>query len=131
MSLHLDGPRAGHYIADEVSVELSRRVGVIASGSGVVKAGTVLAIDSTSGEFVPLNPGGSNDTDKAVGILYETVDATSGDETCVVSVALTAVNDAELTWPTGISDEDKATAIAELRALDIAVLAGDSYISGS
>lgn len=126
-----EGPRAGNYIADEVSVNLSRKQGVMASGSGVVLAGTVVAILTASGKYVPLDPAADTGAEDAAGVLYDTVDATSADQDCVVSAALTAVNASEIIWPDGISDGDKATAIGQLESRQITVLAADPITSGS
>ena len=125
MTVFTEGPRAGFYIADEVSVNLSRKEIVVSSGSGVVLAGTVLM--ASSDEFVPLT-GGST---AAVGILFDTVDATDADQRAVMTADLTAVNGSELIWPAGYSPENKATATAALEALGITVLAADPIPSGS
>lgn len=127
-----EGTRAGGYIADEVSVNLSRKQGVMASGSGVVLAGTVLGLVAATGKYVPLDPeASSTGAEDAAGVLFDTVDATSGDVDCVVSAALTAVNASEIVWPDGISDGDKNTAIDQLEARQITVLAADTISSGS
>ena len=120
-----EGPRAGHYIADEVSVSRSRKQGVISSGSGVVKAGTVLM--ESGDEHVPLTSGST----AAAAILFDTVDATDADQDAVLTAALTAVNASEIIWPDGYSDGNKKTAIAALEARQITVLAADPITSGS
>ena len=127
----IEGVRAGGYIADEVSVNLSRKQVVVAAGAGIVQAGTVMAVNSTSGKYVPLAPGGANDTDDAAGVLFDTVDATDADADAVVSAALTAVNASEIIWPDAITDNQKAAAIAQLEVRQITVLAADPITSGS
>lgn len=131
MSEFTESPRAGNYIADEVSVNLSRKQGVMASGSGEVIAGTVVGIVTATSKYAPLDTEASDGSEDAAGVLYDTVDATSADADCVVSAALTAVNASEIIWPDGISDGDKNTAIAALEARQITVLAADSIPSGS
>lgn len=130
-TIFTEGPRAGGYIADEVSVNLSRKEGVMASGGGVVEAGTVVGIVTASGKYAPLDTEASDGSEDAAGVLFDTVDATSADADCVVSAALTAVNASEIIWPDGISDGDKNTAIAALEARQITVLAADTITSGS
>ena len=120
-----EGVRAGAYIADEVSVNLSRKQGVISSGSGIVKAGTVLM--ESGDEHVPLTSGST----AAAAILFDTVDATDADQDAVLTAALTAVNASEIIWPTGYSDGNKNAAIAALEARQITVLAADPITSGS
>ncbi|HVI60125.1 MAG TPA: head decoration protein [Luteimonas sp.] len=126
-----EGVRAGGYIADEVSVNLSRKQGVMASGSGVVLAGTVVGIVTATGKYAPLDTEAGTGIEDAAGVLFDTVDATSADQDCVVSAALTAVNASEIIWPDGISDGDKNTAIGQLEARQITVLAADPINSGS
>lgn len=124
MTVFTEEPRAGAYIADEVSVNLSRKQGVIASGSGRVPAGHVLAVSGD--KYVPFD--GSN---TAAAILFDTVDATDADADCVVSATLTAVNESEIVWPEGVTDAQKATATAALEAVGITVLAADIITPGS
>lgn len=131
MNVLYEGTRAGAYIADEVSVNLSRKQGVMASGAGVVMAGTVVAIVTATGKYVPLDTEADTGAEDAAGVLFDTVDATSADVDCVVSAALTAVNASEIVWPDGISDGDKTAAIAQLEARQITVLAADPITSGS
>lgn len=122
-----EGVRAGAYIADEVSVNLSRRQVVVPAGVGIVLAGTVVMAGANAGEVEPL---GASDTD-AAGVLFATVDATDEDQDAVISAALTAVNASEIIWPDGYSDGNKATAIAALEARQITVLAADPINVGS
>lgn len=129
MTVFTEAARAGNYIADEVSINLSRRQGVLASGSGVCLAGRVLAV--VGGKYVPFDHAGDDGSEDAVAVLFDRIDATAADADCVVTADLTAVNGSELIWSAGIGDVAKAAAIAQLEALGITVLAADPIPSGS
>lgn len=127
-----EGPHAGNYIADEVSINLSRAPIVVASGAGVVLPGTVLGRITATGKYVPMpavaatTPDGS---ETAAAILFDRVDATSADANAVATTTLTAVNAGDLIWPDGITENAKATAIATLEALQIRVLPAATTLS--
>lgn len=122
MATFTEGPRTGGYIADEPSINLARRVVRIATGQGVLVPGQVLAKLTSSGEYVKLNPDADTGAQVARAILYEGVDATSAAVDAVVTFALTAVNEAELVWPNGISAQQKAAAVSALSGHHIEVL---------
>jgi len=122
MSILTEGPRTGAYIADEASINLSRKVVVIASGEGKLAPGTVLGKVTSSGEYAALDHNASDGSQIAAAVLFDAVDATSAAVEAVVSAALTAVNESELIWPAGINSGEKASAIAALSAHHIEVL---------
>ena len=118
--------RPGCYIADEVSVNLSRAIATIAAGSGVLVAGTVLGKIGATAEFAPFDPTAADGSETAAAILYAGVDATdAAEDGAVISKTMTAVNAAELTWPEGLTDEALAAAIASLEERQITVLPAD------
>ncbi len=117
-----EGPRAGAYIADEASINLSRRVVTIAAGSGVLEPGTVLGKITSSGKYGPLLLSGSTGQQVAAAIAFDHVDASDADAQVVASVALTGVNESELIWPDGAGDGDIDSATAALAAHHIVVL---------
>lgn len=65
---------------------ISRDKITIASGAGIVKAGTVLGKITASGKYVPSNVSASDGSQNACAVSLVQVDATSGD---VVTSALT------------------------------------------
>jgi hypothetical protein len=67
------------WIVSEANGYQSRTQGVVASGSGILKSGTVMAIVTASGKYKPYAPGASDGTQNAVALLYDDVDATSAD----------------------------------------------------
>lgn len=122
MNVFHEAPHAGAYIAEEVSVNLSRRVVEIASGAGKLAPGTVLGKVTSSGQYVQFDPEADDGSQTACAILFDHVDATKQDVQAVVTVTLTAVNESELIWPEGISGQQLAAAINQLREADIVVL---------
>ncbi len=118
MSL-IEGKNPGEYLVHEESCELSRDKIVLASG--VLVDGTVLGKITTSGKYVILTPSASNGSQVAAGILRGNTDATSGDKDAIIHNALAKVRDENLTWPAGITDNQKTTAIGQLAALHIKV----------
>lgn len=116
-------PRAGCYIAKpEVDINLSRRVIVIASGAGILQAGTVLGKVTSSGKYVQHDQDADTGQQVAAAILFDEVDATSADVEAVATTALTAANESELVWQSDIDASEKAAAVAALATHDIAVL---------
>lgn len=76
-------PAPGSFVlGGEANAWRSRDAVTIAAGQGVLKAGTVLGKVTANGKFVasPLNSGsGVEGSETAIGILWQTVDATDHD----------------------------------------------------
>lgn len=111
----------GGYLASESSGTRSREHGVLAAGDHL--PGTVLALNG-DGKYVQLAPGASDGTETAVAILYAHTDASEGEQSCVVNVRDCEVNRAELTWPDGITTQQKDTAVSQLAVAGIIVRPG-------
>lgn len=106
-------------------------VGVAFSGGGLsftladgatdfaVGDGFDITVAEGSGKYVELDPAGTDGSQIAAGILFDNVDATGADTAGVAIVRLAEVNAAELTWPDGITDPQKATATAQLAAASV------------
>ena len=62
-----------------------------------------------------LNPSASDGSDVPSGILYDAVDASAADVEGVKVARDAEVNGAEITWPSGITAQEKTDAIASLR----------------
>ncbi|MCP4683388.1 MAG: head decoration protein [Desulfobacterales bacterium] len=92
--------------------------GVLSGGSHV--SGTVVGIVTASGKKVQLAPAASDGSEAAAAILYGDVDASEGDEPAVFMEHGEAIEH-YLTWPDGITENQKAAAIVELKALGIFV----------
>lgn len=91
----------------------------VASGENL-KAGAVYAL--VGGKAVALDPTDiSYGADAPAGILFDATDATLAEKAAAAVVRDAEVNSNELVWPTGISANDKATAVTALAALGILV----------
>jgi hypothetical protein len=87
--------------------------------------GDVVTVEVGSMEYTELDPDATNGSQIAAGILYAATDATSAAAACTVINWAADVNDAEITWPTGITDAEKAIAIQQLEARHIRLLTGE------
>ncbi|NQY62639.1 MAG: head decoration protein [Alteromonadaceae bacterium] len=114
-----EGKNPGEYLVHEESIDLSREKVTLAIGVHV--DGTVLGQKTSSGEFYPLNLGVSDGQNVAAGILWGDRDASAGAISVIIHNQLAKVRDENLTWPLGLSDAQKTTAIGELWALNIRV----------
>lgn len=118
---------AAHYIVSEANGYRSRGTGVIASGSGVLKAGTVLAKLTASGKYVPYDPTPTGDpaaaptdgSQTAAAILWEGCDATDVDVTRTLTLRDTEVHADVLHWAEGLTDNHKTAALAALAGAGI------------
>ncbi|MCP3943232.1 MAG: head decoration protein [Desulfobacteraceae bacterium] len=92
--------------------------GILSGGSHV--SGTVVGIVTASGKYVQLDSAASDGSQTAAAILYGDLDASAEDEPGVFMNHGEAI-DHYLTWPEGISDSQKAAAIAQLKTVNIYV----------
>jgi len=93
----------------------------VADGSTDFAAGDEWTVAVTSGDYEALDTAATDGTQIAQAILYAGTDATSTDVGCTVTARATVVNGDELTWPSGISDANKAIATASLAARGIII----------
>lgn len=116
-------PRDLAFVLSEANRTLSREPITIVSGSGIVKAGTVLGKITATGKYAPspnASTAGKEGAETANAIAAYEVDATSAD---VATVGIT--NDAEVKKPmlvydsTVDDDTKKATKLTQLRAVTI------------
>lgn len=112
-----EGRHSGEFLLSTGNGNISFDNATLAEGN--LAAGTVLGI--VDGDYVALDPGSSGDDAEAVAILLSKTDATDDPKPCAVVARQAEVIGAALVWPEGISDPDKATAIAELAAKGIIV----------
>lgn len=106
-------------VKDEGNNRFSRDTDTLASGSGKVIPGAVLGQVTASGKFKPLAPGASDGTQIAAAVILQYADATTADQTVVNLKRRAQVVLQALVWPAGITDAQKSTAIAQLKALGI------------
>ncbi|MDP3459072.1 MAG: head decoration protein [Hyphomonas sp.] len=125
MSLHI-GTMAraallSNLLAREVEPEISREEVTVLAGSGSdreLKMGTVIAKLTTGGKAVQLLPGAETGAQTAWGVLLEDVTAPDGVDAPGVAFANGPIllRKEAIVWPAGISDANKAAAIAALAA---------------
>lgn len=107
-------PKLKPFVLSEASGQRSRdNVTVIVSGSDI-KSGTVLGKVTASGKYKPYSNAASDGSEVAAGILYQHIEATTGDVKAVAFTSDCEVNRKELT---GLD----AAGEADLRALGIKV----------
>jgi hypothetical protein len=87
-----------------------------------LRAGEVLAQLSATGKYVPYDNAGSDGSEDAAGVLYEERVNDTGAPVDVLGVVVnlnSEVREADLQWKSGLTDNDKAAGLADLRALGI------------
>ena len=110
---------AGHYLVSEANGYRSREQAIVASGSGKLRAGTVLGRVTATGKFKPLAPGASDGSQTAAAILWEACDATAEDARRTITARDAEVHADVLTFAAGTTDAQKTAAMASLGALGI------------
>ncbi|WP_430439715.1 head decoration protein [Shinella sp.] len=106
-------------VKDEGKNRFSRDTDTLASGSGIVKIGTVLGKITASGKFKPLAPEASDGTQVAAAVILQYADATIADQHVVNLKRRAQVVLQELVWPAGITDAQKKGALDQLAELGI------------
>ena len=117
------------YVADWLKHESpnyhSRDTATIASGSGVLVSGTVLAKVTASGKYVPAAASGADGSQTAIACLITPVDATSTDQKAVILTRHADVSHAGITYGPTINDATKrAAAQSQLAAVGIVTREG-------
>ena len=120
MMAKVKGPGAGQYIVEEVGEYLCRDKKIITAGN--YRACTVLGRMAASGKYKQLDPVASDGSENAVAVLFDHVNASSGDKEGVVTTALTAVRASDLVWPENMTVAQKEAAIANLAVNNIKVV---------
>lgn len=111
-------------VKDEGKNRYSRDTDTLASGSGIVIAGTVLGKVTASGKFKPLAPAANDGTQNAAAVILQYSDASAADQPVVNLKRRAQVVLQSLVWPAGITDAQKSAALAQLSALGIVARMG-------
>ena len=111
----------GAHVMWEADRNHSRDPAVLAKHSEIYQSGTVLSFDVSTREHVRLKPAATDGTQTAVAVLFGPVDAREVARGGVVSARASTVRDDDLVWPEGITEEQAATAAADLNARGIVV----------
>ena len=103
-----------HFICGECdSISLDNIT--IASGAGLIVDGMVAGIVTATGKWKIHDPAATDGTENAAGIIVDNHNATSAERIAAAVVRHAEVSAANLTWKTGITNEQKATALALLK----------------
>lgn len=121
MTTKTELPQTGEFIVSEANGTRARDKIVVVSGAGKLRAGTVLGRITASGKYNILAPGASTGVEVARAVLYAAVDATSADTPATGLVRAAEINGGELTWPAGITPEQRTAAVAQLVATGLIV----------
>jgi Mrp family chromosome partitioning ATPase len=108
---------------DQEQALYSRDNGILITGQNL-KVGTVISKITASGKLTILAPAAADGSQNAAGVLLIDTDATSADVKTVFGARDGIVPDNKLIWPAGITNNQKATAIAQLATLGIIVRTG-------
>lgn len=96
----------------------------VASGQNL-PLGTVVGVVTASGKYKQLDPSADDGTQVAAGVLLQPCDATLADrDNGLVVTRHAIVSDHALAWPDAITTGEKASAIAQLKALGVLVRQG-------
>ena len=91
----------------------------VADGGTDWGSGAVIHVTVTAGEYTELAPAEDDGSQIAAGVLWDNTNATEADVACVVIRRNAEVKADALTWPAGITEGQKSTAIAQLNELGI------------
>lgn len=119
MPTKTENQSTGVFIKSEGNGKISRDEITIASGQGVLVAGTVLGKVTATGKYIAYDDNNSDGSQTAAAILYATVDATSADAKAVGIVRYAEIWRDRLLWASTVAAGEKTTAYADLAALGI------------
>ena len=111
----------GEFIAHEANGTISREDVTIDTGD--LLAGTVLGRITATGKMVQVDLAAVDGSEVAAGILYADADATLADVAAVAIVRHAEVKADLVVYPTGASQNDIDAIDADLKALQIKVVA--------
>ena len=124
MPVITEGLNLGDLLKYEAPNLYSRDQVTVGAGQNL-PLGTVLGIVTASGKYKQIDPSAEDGTQVAAGVLLQGCDATLADRDNGLVVARHAiVSDHALQWPEAITAAEKASAIAQLKALGVLVRQG-------
>lgn len=120
MTTLTEGRHAGEHIISEANGTRSRDVVTLITGQNL-QPGAVLGKITVGGKYTLLAPAAEDGSEVAAAVLFDGVNATAADKPAVVNSRDTEMHGAALAWPAGITPEEKAVSVAELKALGIVI----------
>ena len=118
-----EGNNLGDLLKYEAPQLYSRDTVTVASGQNLT-LGTVIGIKTTDKKAHTLAPAATDGTEAVAGVLIQAVNATAADTKGVMVARHAMVADTALVWPAGITVNQKATAVAQLKAIGIIIRQG-------
>lgn len=117
MPAQTDTLGTGAFLKSEAPGTLSRETITIASGAGILLAGTVVGKLTTGGKYKAYDNDASDGTQTAAAVILNDVDATSADVKVIGFVRLAEVYSNRLVWGAAVTtDAEKTAALADLAA---------------
>ena len=117
MPVQTDTLGTGAFLKSEAPGSLSRETITIASGAGILLAGTVVGKLTTGGKYKAYDNDASDGTQTAAAVILNDVDATSADVKVIGFVRLAEVYSNRLVWGAAVTtDAEKTAALADLAA---------------
>ncbi|QDX23811.1 head decoration protein [Pandoraea pnomenusa] len=124
MSVLAEPLNLGDLLKFEAPNLYSRDRVTVASGQNL-PLGTVIGIVTATGKVTRIDPSATDGTQVAAGVLLQACDATLADRDDGLIVARHAiVADHALAWPAAITNAEKLSAVAQLKALGVLVRQG-------
>ena len=123
MAVISEGNNIGDLLKMEAPQFYSRDEVTVKDGQ-TLSLGSVVSIKTADGKVYVLAPAAVDGTEDAVGVLLEASEPSGADGAALMLARFGIVSDAALVWPGGITDPQKADAVAQLKALGILVRQG-------
>lgn len=124
MSVLAEPLNLGDLLKFEAPNLYSRDRVTVASGQNL-PLGAVIGIVTATGKVTRIDPSSTDGTQVAAGVLLQACDATLADRDDGLIVARHAiVADHALAWPAAITNAEKLSAVAQLKALGVLVRQG-------
>ncbi len=120
MAVINEGNRLHDVLAWEQEKHYSRDKITIAADQ-VLAVGEVVGKITASGLYAAFNPGATDGTENAAGIVIDNYDATGADLDGVAIIRDAIFREGGVVWPDGITTPQKDAAIAQLEAIGIII----------
>lgn len=103
-----EGKRTGEFLISEGEGAISREAVTIKKRAAVYEAGTILGKVAATGLYKAYDPAATDGSETAVGVLYETTDASAADTVAVAIVRLAEVDGTLLVGDVASAKDDLA-----------------------
>lgn len=115
MSIQVESHHPGEFLLSEGNGDISRENITVLSGQ-VLLAGAVVGKITAGGKYKEFDPAAVDGSEDAAAILIFDCDATSGDTEKAVIERLAEIKSDLLVWKSGVTDNQKTAALAQLAA---------------